>query len=69
MPADSHEPASADGNFSLAFQETPTKELGHCGGDAHGPESSSPAPSSGSPYLSRCINSESSTDEEGISLH
>ncbi|KAF0882843.1 LMTK2 kinase, partial [Crocuta crocuta] len=49
----------------LFDQETPTKELGHCGGDAHGPELSSPAPSSGSPYLSRCINSESSTDEEG----
>ncbi|XP_004459775.2 serine/threonine-protein kinase LMTK2 [Dasypus novemcinctus] len=49
----------------LFDQETPTKELGHGGGGAHGPESSSPAPSSGSPYLSRCINSESSTDEEG----
>ncbi|XP_029805797.1 serine/threonine-protein kinase LMTK2 isoform X2 [Suricata suricatta] len=49
----------------LFDQETPTKELGHCGGDAHGPELSSAAPSSRSPYLSRCINSESSTDEEG----
>ncbi|KAG8513674.1 LOW QUALITY PROTEIN: Serine/threonine-protein kinase LMTK2, partial [Galemys pyrenaicus] len=49
----------------LFDQETPTKELGHCGGEAHGPEQSSTAPSSGSPYLSRCINSESSTDEEG----
>ncbi|XP_037669769.1 serine/threonine-protein kinase LMTK2 isoform X2 [Choloepus didactylus] len=49
----------------LFDQETPTKELGHGGGGVHGPESSSPAPSSGSPYLSRCINSESSTDEEG----
>uniref|UniRef100_A0A8C9JBP0 Lemur tyrosine kinase 2 n=1 Tax=Panthera tigris altaica TaxID=74533 RepID=A0A8C9JBP0_PANTA len=51
----------------LFDQETPTKELGHCGGDAHGPELSGrgPAPPSGSPYLSRCINSESSTDEEG----
>uniref|UniRef100_A0A7N5K887 non-specific serine/threonine protein kinase n=1 Tax=Ailuropoda melanoleuca TaxID=9646 RepID=A0A7N5K887_AILME len=49
----------------LFDQETPTKELGHCGGDAHGPELNSSAPSSGSPYLSRCINSESSTDEEG----
>lgn len=59
------EQALADGNFCLAFQETPTKELGHCGGEARGPELSSPAPLSGSPYLSRCINSESSTDEEG----
>lgn len=49
----------------LFDQETPTKELGHCGAEARGPEGSSPAPSSGSPYLSRCINSESSTDEEG----
>ncbi|XP_076996714.1 serine/threonine-protein kinase LMTK2 isoform X2 [Tamandua tetradactyla] len=49
----------------LFDQETPTKELGHGGGGAHGPDLSSPAPSSGSPYLSRCINSESSTDEEG----
>ncbi|XP_037363025.1 serine/threonine-protein kinase LMTK2 isoform X2 [Talpa occidentalis] len=49
----------------LFDQETPTKELGHCGGEAHSPEQSSTAPSSGSPYLSRCINSESSTDEEG----
>lgn len=63
------EQAFTDGNFSLALQETPTKELGHCGGDAHGPELNSSAPSSGSPYLSRCINSESSTDEEGTSLH
>lgn len=65
----SRELAFADSSFSLTFQETPTKELGHCGGDAHGPELNSPAPSSGSPYLSRCINSESSTDEEGTSLH
>ncbi|XP_026898038.1 serine/threonine-protein kinase LMTK2 isoform X1 [Acinonyx jubatus] len=51
----------------LFDQETPTKELGPCGGDAHDPELSGrgPAPPSGSPYLSRCINSESSTDEEG----
>ncbi|XP_054424853.1 serine/threonine-protein kinase LMTK2 isoform X2 [Pteronotus mesoamericanus] len=49
----------------LFDQETPTKELGHCGAEARGPERSSPAPSPGSPYLSRCINSESSTDEEG----
>ncbi|XP_036095505.1 serine/threonine-protein kinase LMTK2 isoform X1 [Molossus molossus] len=49
----------------LFDQETPTKELGHCGAEARGPERSSPALSSGSPYLSRCINSESSTDEEG----
>ncbi|XP_071461908.1 serine/threonine-protein kinase LMTK2 isoform X2 [Marmota flaviventris] len=49
----------------LFDQETPTKELGHCGGEAHGPGPNSPAPSSDSPYLSRCINSESSTDEEG----
>ncbi|KAM6156999.1 serine/threonine-protein kinase LMTK2 [Erethizon dorsatum] len=49
----------------LFDQETPTKELGHCGGEAHRPGPSSPAPTSGSPYLSRGINSESSTDEEG----
>uniref|UniRef100_A0A8C3WAJ9 Serine/threonine-protein kinase LMTK2 n=1 Tax=Catagonus wagneri TaxID=51154 RepID=A0A8C3WAJ9_9CETA len=49
----------------LFDQETPTKELGRCGGEALGPEPSSPAPSPGSPYLSRCLNSESSTDEEG----
>ncbi|XP_021562056.1 serine/threonine-protein kinase LMTK2 isoform X1 [Carlito syrichta] len=49
----------------LFDQETPTKELGPCGGEACGPGLSGPAPSSGSPYLSRCINSESSTDEEG----
>lgn len=49
----------------LFDQETPTKELGRCGGEALGPERSSPAPSSGSPCLSRCLNSESSTDEEG----
>nr|XP_003934286.2 serine/threonine-protein kinase LMTK2 isoform X1 [Saimiri boliviensis boliviensis] len=49
----------------LFDQETPTKELGPCGGEACGPDLSSPAPASGSPYLSRCINSESSTDEEG----
>lgn len=49
----------------LFDQETPTKELGHCGGEARGPELGSPAPSPGPPYLSRCINSESSTDEEG----
>lgn len=49
----------------LFDQETPTKELGHCGGEAHGPGPSSPAASSSSPYLGRCMNSESSTDEEG----
>lgn len=49
----------------LFDQETPTKELGHCGGEAHGPGPSSPAASTGSPYLGRCMNSESSTDEEG----
>uniref|UniRef100_A0A8I5P402 Serine/threonine-protein kinase LMTK2 n=1 Tax=Papio anubis TaxID=9555 RepID=A0A8I5P402_PAPAN len=49
----------------LFDQETPTKELGPCGGEACGPDLSGPAPASGSPYLSRCINSESSTDEEG----
>ncbi|XP_051018939.1 serine/threonine-protein kinase LMTK2 isoform X2 [Acomys russatus] len=49
----------------LFDQETPTKELGHCGGEAHGPGPSSPAASSGSPYLGRGMNSESSTDEEG----
>lgn len=54
--------------FCLAFQETPTKELGHCGAEARGPERGSPAPSSGSPCLGRCMNSESSTDEEGILL-
>ncbi|XP_023976775.1 serine/threonine-protein kinase LMTK2 isoform X2 [Physeter macrocephalus] len=49
----------------LFDQETPTKELGRCGGEACGPELSSPAPPSGSPCPSRCMNSESSTDEEG----
>lgn len=49
----------------LFDQETPTKELGHCGAEAHGPEGGGPAPSSGSPCLGRCMNSESSTDEEG----
>lgn len=49
----------------LFDQETPTKELGHCGAEARGPERSGPAPPSAAPYLSRCINSESSTDEEG----
>ncbi|XP_023569251.1 serine/threonine-protein kinase LMTK2 isoform X1 [Octodon degus] len=49
----------------LFDQETPTKELGHCGGEAHRPGPSGPAPTAGSPYLSRCMNSESSTDEEG----
>ncbi|XP_075421173.1 serine/threonine-protein kinase LMTK2 [Tenrec ecaudatus] len=49
----------------LFDQETPTKELGPGGGALHDPSLSSPAPPSGSPYLSRCINSESSTDEEG----
>ncbi|XP_005003765.2 serine/threonine-protein kinase LMTK2 isoform X2 [Cavia porcellus] len=49
----------------LFDQETPTKELGHCGEEAHHPGPSSSAPTSDSPYLSRCINSESSTDEEG----
>ncbi|XP_055454604.1 serine/threonine-protein kinase LMTK2 isoform X2 [Psammomys obesus] len=48
----------------LFDQETPTKELGHCG-EAHGPGPSSPAAASGSPYLGRGMNSESSTDEEG----
>ncbi|XP_023388542.1 serine/threonine-protein kinase LMTK2 [Pteropus vampyrus] len=50
---------------TIVREETPTKELGHCGGEARGPELGSPAPSPGPPYLSRCINSESSTDEEG----
>ncbi|XP_065779860.1 serine/threonine-protein kinase LMTK2 isoform X4 [Muntiacus reevesi] len=49
----------------LFDQETPTKELGHCGGAARSPEPSSPAPAAGSPHLSRGLNSESSTDEEG----
>lgn len=49
----------------LFDQETPTKELGHCGGEAHGPGPGSPAASSDSPFLGRCMNSESSTDEEG----
>ncbi|XP_057551446.1 serine/threonine-protein kinase LMTK2 isoform X2 [Hippopotamus amphibius kiboko] len=49
----------------LFDQETPTKELGHGGGEARSPERSSPARSSGYPFLSRCMNSESSTDEEG----
>ncbi|XP_012878856.1 PREDICTED: serine/threonine-protein kinase LMTK2 [Dipodomys ordii] len=49
----------------LFDQETPTKELGQCGGEAPSPGPSSPAPTSGLPYLSRCMNSESSTDEEG----
>ncbi|XP_042096642.1 serine/threonine-protein kinase LMTK2 isoform X2 [Ovis aries] len=49
----------------LFDQETPTKELGHCGGAARSPERSSPAPAAGSPHLSRGLNSESSTDEEG----
>ncbi|XP_007939154.1 serine/threonine-protein kinase LMTK2 [Orycteropus afer afer] len=49
----------------LFDQETPTKELGPSGRAVHGPDPSSPAPASGSPHLSRCINSESSTDEEG----
>ncbi|XP_006150240.1 serine/threonine-protein kinase LMTK2 [Tupaia chinensis] len=48
----------------LFDQETPTKELGHCG-EARGPELSGPAPATGSPYLGRCLHSESSTDEEG----
>lgn len=48
----------------LFDQETPTKELGRCGSEAHGPELSS-AISSTSPYLNRSVNSESSTDEEG----
>lgn len=58
----------ADCSICLSFQETPTKELGHCGGEAHGPGPSSPAASTGSPYLGRCMNSESSTDEEGTVL-
>ncbi|XP_027383927.1 serine/threonine-protein kinase LMTK2 isoform X2 [Bos indicus x Bos taurus] len=49
----------------LFDQETPTKELGHGGGAARSPERSSPAPAAGSPHLSRGLNSESSTDEEG----
>ncbi|XP_045675223.1 serine/threonine-protein kinase LMTK2 isoform X2 [Phyllostomus hastatus] len=49
----------------LFDQETPTRELGHCGAEAHGPERGGPTPSSGSPCLGRCMNSESSTDEEG----
>lgn len=49
----------------LFDQETPTKELGPCVGEARGPEPSSPALPAGPPYLSRCINSESSTDDEG----
>lgn len=51
-----------------AFQETPTKELGHGGGAARSPERSSPTPAAGSPHLSRGLNSESSTDEEGTAL-
>lgn len=49
----------------LFDQETPTKELGPCGAEARAPERGGPAPSSDAPYLSRCINSESSTDDEG----
>ncbi|XP_036913717.1 serine/threonine-protein kinase LMTK2 isoform X2 [Sturnira hondurensis] len=49
----------------LFDQETPTKELGHCGAEPRGPEQGGPTPSSGSPCLGRCMNSESSTDEEG----
>ncbi|KAM6155132.1 serine/threonine-protein kinase LMTK2 [Rhynchocyon petersi] len=49
----------------LFDQETPTKELGPSRGAVHDSQLSSPAPSSSSPYLSRCFNSESSTDEEG----
>ncbi|CAK6446373.1 unnamed protein product [Pipistrellus nathusii] len=49
----------------LFDQETPTKELGHCGAEARAPERGGPAAASDAPYLSRCINSESSTDEEG----
>uniref|UniRef100_A0A8C5KFG7 Serine/threonine-protein kinase LMTK2 n=1 Tax=Jaculus jaculus TaxID=51337 RepID=A0A8C5KFG7_JACJA len=49
----------------LFDQETPTKELGHCGGEAHDPGPSSLAAPSVSPYLGRGMNSESSTDEEG----
>ncbi|XP_006889693.1 PREDICTED: serine/threonine-protein kinase LMTK2 [Elephantulus edwardii] len=49
----------------LFDQETPTKELGPNGGAAHDPHPNDSAPSSGSPYLNRCFNSESSTDEEG----
>ncbi|XP_036280202.1 serine/threonine-protein kinase LMTK2 isoform X3 [Pipistrellus kuhlii] len=49
----------------LFDQETPTKELGHCGAEARAPERGGPVPSSDAPYLSRCINSESSTDDEG----
>ncbi|EPY89042.1 serine/threonine-protein kinase LMTK2 precursor [Camelus ferus] len=64
-PVGSPEQALADRNLCSAFQETPTKELGPCGGEARGPELGGPVPTSGSPYLSRCMNSESSTDEEG----
>ncbi|XP_006859816.1 PREDICTED: serine/threonine-protein kinase LMTK2 [Chrysochloris asiatica] len=49
----------------LFDQETPTKELGPSGGATHEPELSGSAPASSSLYLSRCTNSESSTDEEG----
>ncbi|XP_060029222.1 serine/threonine-protein kinase LMTK2 isoform X2 [Erinaceus europaeus] len=48
----------------LFDQETPTKELGQCGSEAHGPELSS-STSAASPSLGRNMNSESSTDEEG----
>ncbi|XP_040845948.1 serine/threonine-protein kinase LMTK2 isoform X2 [Ochotona curzoniae] len=49
----------------LFDQETPTKELGPCVGEARAPEPCSPLLSAGPPCLSRCINSESSTDDEG----
>ncbi|XP_012860866.1 serine/threonine-protein kinase LMTK2 [Echinops telfairi] len=74
-PAPRHGQAQSQGKKAVTFfddvtvylfdQETPTKELGPGGGALHDPSLSSPAPPSGPPYLSRCINSESSTDEEG----
>lgn len=49
----------------LFDQETPTKELGHCSGEASQGSELSGTSASGPPYLGRCLNSESSTDEEG----
>ncbi|XP_055984467.1 serine/threonine-protein kinase LMTK2 isoform X1 [Sorex fumeus] len=50
----------------LFDQETPTKELGPCGSAAaRRPERSGAAPGPGAPGFGRCMNSESSTDEEG----
>lgn len=51
----------------LDFQETPTKELGHCSDEAAQGSELSGTSASGPPYLGRCLNSESSTDEEGSS--